>query len=51
METISDYISILVLLIIIFISLRFFIGILFYDENYNYSQRIDIFTDYEDFED
>lgn len=50
LENLSDYISLIVVIIILFITLKIFIGVIFYNKNYNYNNKIDIFKDYEDYD-
>lgn len=50
LETWSDYLSLFVIIFILIVSLKFFIGALFYDPKKKYAKTIDIFLDYEDFE-
>ncbi|MDY6062673.1 MAG: hypothetical protein SPI53_02635 [Erysipelotrichaceae bacterium] len=50
LETVNDYISIVLMLIIFFATLKFLVGAIFFDVNKNYGSGIDIFLDYDDFD-
>lgn len=51
LETFSDHLSFFVCILFVFLSLRLFISALFYNKDKKYLKSINIFTDYEDFED